>query len=476
MAETKLHAIMIAFSFQGHITPFINLALKLASNGFKITFVHTEFTHQMLSKAHQDGVDDEEEATNFFSKARKSGLDITYKTISDGFSLEYDRILNFNEYWESMLHDFPSRVDELIGDIIKSSDSSLVPFLVADTFYSWPSTIANKYNILNISFWTQPALVFSIAYHLDLLKQYGNFPSKGNDQEEQIDYIPGVGPISSKDLMSYLQDKDTTTIVHQIVYKAFDQVKFADFVLINTVNELENGTLLALNENQPTFAIGPINFSTDFTKVIVPKSLWVESDCTEWLNAKPTGSVLYVSFGSLAQSNKELTEEIAHGLLISEVNFIWVLKTDTDVLPDGFKNDIKDRGMIVSWCNQNAVLSNSGIGGFLTHCGWNSILESIWCGVPMICYPFFADQPTNRKLVVDDWKIGINLCDGARVNRDEVAEKIKRIMCIETSKSLRNEIKKLGNVVRSSLDDVGGSTRTNFDQFIKDLKAKIYAK
>ncbi|KAK4478655.1 hypothetical protein RD792_014146 [Penstemon davidsonii] len=448
MAETKLHAIMIAFSFQGHITPFINLALKLAANGFKITFIHTEFIHQMLSNAHQNVGNDEEESTNFFSKACKSGLDITYKTISDGFSLEYDRILNFNEYWESILRDFPSRVDELIGDIIKSNDSSLVPFLVADTLYSWPSTIAKKYNILNISFWTQPALVFSIAYHLDLLKQNGNFPSKGNDQEEQIDYIPGVGSISSKDLMSYLQDKDTTTIVHQIIYKAFDQVKFADFVLINTINELENGTLLALNENQPTFAIGPINFSNDFTTTIVPKSLCVESDCTEWLNAKPSGSVLYVSFGSLAQSNKELTEEIAHGLLISEVNFIWVLKTDTDVLPNGFKNEIKDRGLIISWCNQNAVLSNSGIG----------------------------DQPTNRKLVVDDWKIGINLCDGVRVNRDEVAEKIKKIMCIETSKSLRNEIKKLSNVVRSSLDDVGGSTMINFEQFVKDLKAKLYAK
>ncbi|KAI3473280.1 hypothetical protein Pfo_030572 [Paulownia fortunei] len=468
MAERKLHAIMIAFSYQGHVTPFINLALKLASNGCTITFVHTEFIHHMLSKAHHDGSVEE---IDFFSKARKSGLDIRYTTIYDGFPPDYDRILNFKEYWETILRDFPSRVDELVGKIIQFDDASLVPFLIADTFYSWPATIAKKYNILNVSFWTEPALVFSIDYHLDLLRENGHFPSKGN-QGDLIDFIPGVQSIKSKDLMSYLQDVDITTITHQIVIKAFEQVKYADFILINTVNELEHQTVLALNQKQPAYAVGPINFSTDFTKTVVPKSLWSETDCTEWLNSKPPGSVLYVSFGSLAQCNKQLAEEIAYGLLLSEVNFVWVLREDTDVLPDEFKNDMKDPGLIVSWCNQNVVISNPAIGGFVTHCGWNSILESIWCGVPMICFPFFADQPTNRKLVVDDWKIGINLCDGTSVDRKEVAEKIKQLMSGETSNGLRHEIKKIRAIVHKALAE-DGSTQRNFGQFLKELRAKV---
>ncbi|KAL0309691.1 UNVERIFIED_CONTAM: UDP-glycosyltransferase 86A1 [Sesamum radiatum] len=472
MAERKLHAIMIAFSFQGHITPFINLALRLASNGCTVTFVHTEFIHHMLSKAHHNitHVDD----VDFFSAARESGLDIRYMMISDGFPPDYDRILNFNEYWEAILRDFPSCVHEFVGRIIQSTDESLVPFLVADTFYSWPASIAEEYNILNVSFWTEPALVFSIDYHLDLLRENGFFPSKGN-QEDLIDFVPGVQSIKPKDLMSYLQDVDITTVTHQIVFKAFDQVKHADFILINTVSELERETLLALNQKQPTYAIGPINFSTDFTKTIVPKSLWSETDCTEWLNSKPAGSVLYISFGSIAQSSKQLAEEIANGLLLSEVNFVWVLRENTDVLPDGFKNEVRGRGLIVSWCNQNLVLSSLATGGFLTHCGWNSILESLWCGVPMICFPFYADQPTNRKLVVDDWKVGINLCDGSSVDRKEVAEKIKQLMSGEISNRLRDEMKKIRTTVQKALAE-GGSTRRNFDQFLKDLRAKVHGR
>ncbi|KAK6160045.1 hypothetical protein DH2020_003426 [Rehmannia glutinosa] len=306
MAEKKLHAIMIAFSFQGHITPFINLALKLASNGCTITFLHTEFVHRMLSKAHHSV-----EEVDLFSGERKFNLDIRYMTIYDSFPPNYDRILNFNEYWETILRDFPSRVDELVGKLIVQSDDD-------------------------------EALVFSIDYHLDLLIEKGYFPSRG------------VQSIKSKDLMSYLQDVEITTI-HQIVTKAFEQVKSADFILINTVDELEHETIQALNQKQPTYAIGPINVSTNFTTTVVPKSLWSETDCTEWLNSKPSDSVLYVSFGSLAQSNKQLVEEIAYGLLLCEKKFIWVLRENTDVLPDRLKNSLRDKGLFVSWCNQNEV-------------------------------------------------------------------------------------------------------------------------
>ncbi|KAH6802654.1 hypothetical protein C2S51_034100 [Perilla frutescens var. frutescens] len=475
MGQRKLHAIMIGFCYQGHITPFINLAIKLASNGCTVTLVHPEFIHHLLCKAHDQGSGSCE--VDLFHGARESGLDIRYTTISDGLPPDFDRILYFEEHWEALYRDFPSRVDELVGKIITLSQSSdFVHFFVADTFYSWPATIAKKYNILNVSFWTQPALVFLIYYHLDLLRENGYFPIKGDYKENLIDFIPGVDPIKAKDLMSYLHDLDVTSTTSKIVVDAFEQVKYADFVLLNTVNELEHESVLAINQKQPTYAIGPINFTTDFTKSVVPKSLWPETDCTEWLNSKPPGSVLYVSFGSIAQSNQQVAEEIANGLLLSEVNFVWVIRGGADVLPDGFKNDTQDQGLIVAWCNQNAVISNPAIGGFLTHCGWNSILESIWCGVPMICYPFFADQPTNRKLVVDDWKIGINLCDAASsVDRKEVAEKIKVLMSEEMSNGLRDEMKKIRKVMHKALDEDHGSTQINFHQFLKDLCSKADA-
>ncbi|KAG8376592.1 hypothetical protein BUALT_Bualt09G0079600 [Buddleja alternifolia] len=469
MAERqhKLQAIMISVPFQGHINPFVNLALKLASKGCAITFVHLQHIHQKLSKAHN--------SDDLFSEARGSGLDIRYTTISDGLPLEFDRDLHAEEYWVHLFREFPAIVDDFVGTAIEA-DPYLVPFLVADTVYAWPAAVAEKYKLVNVSLWTEPALVFSLVYHEHLLKERGHIPCK-DDQVQEINYVPGVESISTNDLMSYLSETDD--ILLETLSAAFKGVKKADFILHNIVHELESKTLSALNKYQLNYAIGPINFYKNLAANTISKSLVSESECAPWLASKPPGSVLYVSFGSIAQTSKHVIEEIAYGLLLSEVKFIWVVRAgivsfddDTNVLPEGFEDMIKDKGLIIPWCNQITVLSDPAVGGFLTHCGWNSTIESMWCGVPMICYPITYDQPTNRKLVVDNWKIGISLCDGKSVNRKEVAENIKSCMSGTCSKSLRQEAKKVKDILQNALE-VDGSSDRNFDQFFNDLKAKI---
>ena len=302
-----------------------------------------------------------------------------------------------------------------------------------------------------------------------------------DNREDVIDYIPGVKAIDPKDLMSYLQvsdkDVDTNTVVYRIIFKAFTDVKKADFVLCNTVQELEPDSLSALQANQPVYAIGPV-FSTES---VVPTSLWAESDCTEWLKGRPTGSVLYVSFGSYAHVGKKEIVEIAHGLLLSGISFIWVLRPDIvgsdvpDFLPTGFMDQAEGRGIVVQWCCQKAVISNPVIGGFLTHCGWNSILESVWCGLPLLCYPLLTDQFTNRKLAVDDWRIGINLCDKKMVTRDEVSVNIKRLMNQETSSGLRSNVEKVKCHIKDAVTSVE-SSETNFNSFVGEVRDKIETK
>ncbi|KAL3825881.1 hypothetical protein ACJIZ3_021910 [Penstemon smallii] len=472
-SQLKPHAILFPLPYQGHINPFVDLAIKLASKGFTITFVHFEFVHQRLSKSQNSNTNNE---IDFFSEARKSGLDIRYTTINDGFPREFDRLNNYDEFWKSLLQDFPARVDEFIGEILQF-EQSMVTSLIADTFFSWPPTIAKKYNIVNVSFFTQPALVYSIGYHLDILRENGHYPLKESVVEE-INYIPGVKSISTKELMHYLKEGEIETLKHKIASRAFQEVKKADFVLDNTVQELESETLDDLNKKQPIYAIGPI--SSFLTKIIVTKSFWSEFDCTKWLESKPLNSVLYVSFGSLAQTNKHVIQEIAHGLVLSEVNFIWVVRENIvksdgiNTLPDGFKDEIGDKGLIIPWCDQTLVLLNPAVGGFLTHCGWNSTIESILCSTPMICYPIEYDQPAVRKLVVDDWKIGINLHDGDLIHRDEVAKNIRILMTGTDSLGLKQEIEKLKNVLHKAIEKDGSSER-NFDHFVEDLKAKIYA-
>ncbi|GFP85774.1 UDP-glycosyltransferase 86a1 [Phtheirospermum japonicum] len=463
---------MIAIPLQGHINPFVQLAIKLASKGFTITFVNTEYIHHQISTSNGNQFD-------IFAGARESGLDIRYATISDGFPLDFDRKQNMGVFWESMLSNFPLLVDEFVGKVLieecSSSDHQMC--LVADTFYTWPATIAEKYNMANVSFWTQPAMVYAISFHLDLLRENGHFPPTGNNEENTINYIPGIKSFRRKDLMSHFQESDTSTIVHKMVFKAFEEVKKADFVLHNTMHELESYTLSTLNRNQPTYAIGPINFSNhQFHNIIsVSKSIHSEVDCTKWLDSKPLGSVLYVSFGSHVRVNQHVFEEIAQGLVLSGVDFIWAIRPQQiDHDKNNLDNVDRERGLIVSWCNQIDVLSNTAVGAFLTHCGWNSILESIWCGVPMICYPVLYDQPTNRKLVVDDWKVGIDLCDDHRtcpITRVNVADKVKRFMS-NGREMMSQEMKKLRSIVHNALAE-DGSSEKNFDQFLRDLENKM---
>lgn len=178
MGEThqKPHAIVFPYPYQGHITPTINLVTNLASKGFTITYVQLDHIHHTIIS---DGAD-----TDPFVGARKSGLDIRYMTISDGFSLGFDRGVNLVEYWESMILNFPDRVDELVGRIVTTSSDeraaqAMAYLLIADSLYTWPATIAAKHKLVNVSFWTEPALVFSICSHLDLLRENGHLPVKG---------------------------------------------------------------------------------------------------------------------------------------------------------------------------------------------------------------------------------------------------------------------------------------------------------
>lgn len=296
-------------------------------------------------------------------------------------------------------------------------------------------------------------------------------------KEDTIDYIPGVRGIEVKDTMSYLQTTNTTTVCHQIIFTAFQDVRDADFIICNSVQELEADTISALQDKLPFYATGPI-FPAGFTNRVVATSLWSESDCSQWLNNRPPGSVLYVSFGSYAHLTKRDLLEIAAGLAQSNVSFIWVLRSDivssndTNPLPEGYEEEVRDRAMIVRWCCQPAVLAHPSIGGFLTHCGWNSILESIWCSVPLLCFPLYTDQFTNRKLVVDDWKIGINLSSSKSVCKEEVGDNIKCLMNEDSGEKYRNSVGELKKVLENALSS-SGSSQQNMNQVVGDIKAQI---
>ncbi|XP_010686252.2 UDP-glycosyltransferase 86A1 [Beta vulgaris subsp. vulgaris] len=467
----KVHAILVGLPLQGHVIPFVQLAIKLASKGFSITFINTKHIHHQITSSNASAFDGGED---IFVEARRgsTGLDIEYMTITDGLPLEFDRSLNHDQWVGANIYCLQAHLEVAVCKIV-TSRPSIRCCLVADSYFVWASKLASKFGLVHVSFWTEPAVVLDIYFHRHLLKENGHIGLGSSARKDIINYIPGISSLKRTDLTSYLQEEDLTTMHPQYNFASLDDTRKAQFILSNTVQELEAHTISAVQAHVPFYAIGPL-FSPEFTKSPVTTSLWAESDCTLWLDSKPPGSVLYVSFGSYAHIGKEELEEIANGIKLSGVNFLWVIRPDmvssdhVDPLPTGFRDEVRDRGMIVTWTCQKEVLSHHAIGGFLTHCGWNSALESIWCEIPLLCFPLLTDQFTNRKLIVDDWKIGCNLCEERPVTKEEVLIKTKDLISGSLGHELRDRIKGIKKVLQNAMM-TEGSSNNNVDSFIKDL-------
>jgi UDP:flavonoid glycosyltransferase YjiC (YdhE family) len=199
--------------------------------------------------------------------------------------------------------------------------------------------------------------------------------------------------------------------------------------------------------------------------------LQVSSDCVKWLNSKPNSSVVYVSFGSYFVLSERQTDEIARALLDCGFSFLWVLREKTEDLK--FREEFGEKGKIVKWCSQIEVLSHSSLGCFFTHCGWNSTLESLVSGVPMVAFPQWTDQKTNAKLVEDVWKIGVRL-DG-KVNEDGIVGREEIRKCLEVvmgsgekGEEMKKNAKKWKELAREAGKE-GGPAEKNLRSFLDDI-------
>lgn len=195
-------------------------------------------------------------------------------------------------------------------------------------------------------------------------------------------------------------------------------------------------------------------------------------DCIKWLDQKSRRSVVYVSFGSLAVLSAEQMAELCWGLKASNYSFLWVVRaSEITKLPKNFVEETKEEGLIVAWCRQLEVLSHESIGCFVTHCGWNSTLEALSLGVPMLAMPQWTDQTTNAKYIADVWKIGIRGSIDDRkeiVRRDIVENYIREIMEGERGESIILNAEKWRNSVKKAME-VGGSSDNNINDFVTSL-------
>lgn len=226
--------------------------------------------------------------------------------------------------------------------------------------------------------------------------------------ETAIDWIAGMEGIKLKDLPTLIRTTDQEDIMLNFNIRIVERSHKASAIIVNTFDALESEIMDKLKTMFPKLStIGPLHLMENQLPEDETSSfgsnLWREdSGYFKWLDSKEPNSVLYVNFGSSAHMTEHQLTELAWGLANSKQNFLWIVRSDlvagngdTVNFPAEFEDEIKERGVLASWCKQEKVLNHPAIGGFLTHCGWNSTLESISAGVPMICWPAFFEQTTN---------------------------------------------------------------------------------
>lgn len=193
--------------------------------------------------------------------------------------------------------------------------------------------------------------------------------------------------------------------------------------------------------------------------------------CMKWLQDKSSGSVVYVSFGSAARLEVEQMEEIARGLEQSNFNFLWVVRESEQAkLPTNFINEISEKGLVVTWSPQLEILKHESIGCFVTHCGFNSVLEAISLGVPMVGMPQWTDQPANAKYVEDVWDVGVRARPDEKgiVKREVLESLIRDVMEGEKGKTIKKKAANWKILAKEAVDE-GGTSDRNITEFAAEL-------
>ncbi|KAJ6287846.1 hypothetical protein OIU78_029187 [Salix suchowensis] len=197
--------------------------------------------------------------------------------------------------------------------------------------------------------------------------------------------------------------------------------------------------------------------------------------CMEWLDSKEPGSVVYVSFGSLAALGEDQMAEIAWGLRRSGCYFMWVVReSEEKKLPCNFAEDSSEKGLILNWSPQLQVLAHKSVGCFMTHCGWNSTLEALSLGVPMVAMPQWTDQPTNAKYIADVWRVGVRLQANEKgiITKEELEKCTREVMGGETGDEMRRNSEKWRKLAMAAVGE-GGSSDKNITEFAAKLASKF---
>lgn len=474
----QLHVLFLPYMAPGHMIPIVDMARLFARRGVKATIISTPLNAPFFSKAiERDGQLGHDISIRIIKfPSAEAGLPEGCENLSSIIS--WDMHANFLKAM-SMLQ---QPIEQLLEECHPHC-------LVADMTFTWATEVADKLRI--------PRLYFSGTSNFamcvfDSLKRYE--PHRRVDSDFEPFIVPGL-PDQIKTTRQQLPDYFKQTTEHEFT-KLVNQVSESELrsygVLVNSFHELEP----AYSEHyrkvmgRKAWHIGPLSLCNRNIEDKAERGNTAsigKHECLRWLDLKKPKSVLYICFGTLLDFPAAQLREIALALEASGQNFIWVVRKGElrkhedkeEWLPEGFERRMEGKGLIIrGWAPQVLILDHKAVGGFMTHCGWNSTLEAVTAGLPLVTWPLYAEQFVNEKLITDVLKIGIGVgaLEWSRyakkilVMKDDIEKAIVHLMVGEEAEEIRNRARELQEMARNAMEE-GGSSYSDLTALLEELRA-----
>ena len=482
MASTsnQLHFVLVPLLAQGHMIPMIDMARLLAERDVVVSLITTPFNASRFE--------------NTIHRAADAGLPIRLVPIpfpcrEVGLPPECENLDIVPS--RDLIRKFYSAMDKLQQPLEHYLQQQKPPpsCIISDKCLSWTSGTARKFGIPRLVFHGMCCFSLLSSHniwlhnaHRSVLSDSQPFVVPGMPQKIEIKkaQLPGafVTLPDLDDIRNQMREAEST----------------AYGVVVNTFNELEHGCVEEYEKaiKKKVWSIGPVSLSNKHNLDKFErgnKASIDEKQCLGWLDSMKPGSVVYACLGSQCRLVPAQLIELGLGLEASKQPFIWVIKTgerfselEDWLVEERFEDRIKGRGLVIKgWAPQVLILSHPAIGGFLTHCGWNSTVEGVCSGVPMITWPLFAEQFLNEKLVIEVLRIGVSLGVevpvrwgdeervGVLVKKCEVEKAVETLMDGgEEGEMRKKRARELSTSARRAMED-GGSSHVNMSILIQDI-------
>ncbi|KAI3721952.1 hypothetical protein L2E82_32972 [Cichorium intybus] len=430
MADNN-NIIMFPFMAQGHIIPFLALSLQLEQKGYQITFINTPLNLANLRRVLPPT-----------SAIRL--LEVPFNSSDHGLPPNSENTDSLPPYQIYDLLVASTSLKPAFRNILSGLVDAGAPPLcvVADFFFGWSAAVSHEFDIFHVIFSGSGG--FGLACYFS---SWINLPHKNSDSGEfTLPDFPEAGKLQVTQLTPSLVAATGDDPWSKFQKQNLPAWGNSDGFLFNTVEELDKVGLSYFRRkfNLPVWAIGPINLSANGGAQTGKNGRIETETCLQFLNSKSPSSVLYISFGSQNTITASQMMQLAQALDKSKKNFIWVVRPPLgfdintkfraeEWLPENFKEQIEEehRGLIVEkWAPQVEILSHQSVGAFMSHCGWNSVLESLSRGVPLLGWPMAAEQFYNAKMMVEIAEVCVEVARGINfeVRSEDLRETIEQVM------------------------------------------------